>query len=1363
MNATHVVQELQFDVEFETQDQAWEEQERLASFLQRTALQIVEEEFDHCSGRDEVLRLDVLSVDLGTLDLEELSTLGAQRLREQLRLALQAHRGQRQWSGGAGASGSDEGGQTQDEGVRWQVRADADLDALMHFLQSGRWPWHVSSAGDPVELAERVWQQRAPQLLQRLRALADPRTTLSRMARQMPLAWLRRLESDLLDRPPATLLPWQARPERSERRLLAALTTLTTSLGGQPATHQADRPAPPSRATERHLKAWLVDDAESLSAADTAELQTLWADAQRQDPAALRQLLNTLGVRASVRRRMARLWPQHLLRELLALYLSPTDAATVLAALQQAAQASPAAEQAAWVTVLRHLWTGGAEAHTALGPMLQSLRTLAAPSEAADAAEADPAEQEHDERSGWSRQAAERHLKALLADDAESLSAADAAELQTLWADAQRQDPAALRQLLNTLGVRASVRRRMARLWPQHLLRELLALYLSPTDAATVLAALQQAAQASPAAEQAAWVTVLRHLWTGGAEAHTVLGSILPAMLQELRRLDPAAGDWPSDDLGPDELVRALRAWWPEAQVGRLMALLAGAWPPAWLRLAGGIAGAEQQRLANRLAALVEATTVAPEPAQLVAWWWRECALRLHCSAAELALSLQLEPTTASVEPDAAECRLAWLSWWPDVKTILASELSADAVAETAAPAELALAELPLEARRADWRRQARDWARQRSLAAVIDRRELTLALSAWLPDEQAQALADLAFGALPHAWQGSADSPPVDAARRVQWCLQMLAETAEGQPLRAAELVRRWWQALALQQGRSPQELVRALHAEPADTADALRQQAWLGWLAADGLAAASATVSATATAPDPQPAPPLDRSLSLPSPPNLPHLQQVDLARLAQDSRSLQAWAAALPEAAWAEVWALWLPPADVPVLMQVLQTLQGLEAMALGDSPHAVQALRQQALMALLWSTSADLVTVVSHLVERRAWQADVPLPVWARRLQEQAAAAGGASSPLARLWGHWATERQVLDWAADPINPPDPTDQVLSRIVADLRGTAPDSAAPAILVDWFSLIRRSDANTAQARATLGREIEQAAAAHQLADRLAPGELLAVLAWLRPEEAGGLRAVWPQLRLLAPHWPVVARQLLRDRFEEDRPFEPEALLHRIERALRHGAARGVTSPATAATTASTTVTTATTATRPASEPWRFDEPADLSEPLFIANAGLVLLGPYLPRLFDMLGLLSEQRFIDEPAAERAVLLTQYAVTGRAAAPETELMLNKLLCGLPLDAPLPRAIELLPREQESIDGLLTAVIAHWSALGHTSIAGLRETFLQREGRLEHGDECWQLQVQPQTFDVLMDRLPWGYATLKFPWMPEVLHVEWR
>jgi len=166
---------------------------------------------------------------------------------------------------------------------------------------------------------------------------------------------------------------------------------------------------------------------------------------------------------------------------------------------------------------------------------------------------------------------------------------------------------------------------------------------------------------------------------------------------------------------------------------------------------------------------------------------------------------------------------------------------------------------------------------------------------------------------------------------------------------------------------------------------------------------------------------------------------------------------------------------------------------------------------------------------------------------------------------------------------------------------------------------------------------------------------------------------------------------------------------------------------------------------------------------ELLPVGNAGLVLAAPYLPRLFMMLGLSDERAFASPEAAERAALLLQLVATGEAAAPEPALVLNKLLCGIDLAMPVARALQPTDAERSAVDGLLAAMIQHWKVLGSTSVAGLRETFLQRDGRLEHADEHWQLHVAPRPFDMLIDRLPWGYATVRHPWMKEVLHVEWR
>jgi hypothetical protein len=177
------------------------------------------------------------------------------------------------------------------------------------------------------------------------------------------------------------------------------------------------------------------------------------------------------------------------------------------------------------------------------------------------------------------------------------------------------------------------------------------------------------------------------------------------------------------------------------------------------------------------------------------------------------------------------------------------------------------------------------------------------------------------------------------------------------------------------------------------------------------------------------------------------------------------------------------------------------------------------------------------------------------------------------------------------------------------------------------------------------------------------------------------------------------------------------------------------------------------------PSADPWAFDA----NEAIHVANAGMVLIAPYLPRLFDSLGMTQDRRFTSPAAAERAAHLLQFVVDGTGGAPEPVLVLNKILCGLPLAAVLPREWVASEREQTATEGLLRAVITHWSAIGQTSIAGLRESFLQREGRLTQRDDAWHLQVAPRAFDMLLDRLPWGYATLKFPWMERVVHVDWR
>lgn len=170
-------------------------------------------------------------------------------------------------------------------------------------------------------------------------------------------------------------------------------------------------------------------------------------------------------------------------------------------------------------------------------------------------------------------------------------------------------------------------------------------------------------------------------------------------------------------------------------------------------------------------------------------------------------------------------------------------------------------------------------------------------------------------------------------------------------------------------------------------------------------------------------------------------------------------------------------------------------------------------------------------------------------------------------------------------------------------------------------------------------------------------------------------------------------------------------------------------------------------------------------VADAYFVHNGGLVLLGQFLPELFRLTNLLDGNDFCDEAARHKAIHLLQYLATGDTEAYEYDLLLNKLLCHQPLGRPVPRWVPLADADLAQADALLGTAIQHWSVLRNTSAAGLRETFLQRPGKLSAApDGGWRLHVERRTVDILLDRLPmgWGYSVVRLPWLPELIYVEW-
>ncbi|MCW3084485.1 MAG: hypothetical protein JWP12_1851 [Bacteroidetes bacterium] len=162
------------------------------------------------------------------------------------------------------------------------------------------------------------------------------------------------------------------------------------------------------------------------------------------------------------------------------------------------------------------------------------------------------------------------------------------------------------------------------------------------------------------------------------------------------------------------------------------------------------------------------------------------------------------------------------------------------------------------------------------------------------------------------------------------------------------------------------------------------------------------------------------------------------------------------------------------------------------------------------------------------------------------------------------------------------------------------------------------------------------------------------------------------------------------------------------------------------------------------------------------FIKNAGVVILAPYLSALFRQLGLCDGNAFVSEEAKERAAYLLQYLATGATDAEEHEMVLNKVLCGIDLQQPFTLQFIISEQEKEECQGLLQAVADNWSALRGTSGEGMRDAFFMRDGILEQQFNGWNLKIEKNTIDILLNKLPWGISILQMPWSKEMIFVTW-
>ena len=163
-----------------------------------------------------------------------------------------------------------------------------------------------------------------------------------------------------------------------------------------------------------------------------------------------------------------------------------------------------------------------------------------------------------------------------------------------------------------------------------------------------------------------------------------------------------------------------------------------------------------------------------------------------------------------------------------------------------------------------------------------------------------------------------------------------------------------------------------------------------------------------------------------------------------------------------------------------------------------------------------------------------------------------------------------------------------------------------------------------------------------------------------------------------------------------------------------------------------------------------------------IWVQNAGLILLHPFLKQFFTTTGITGKQGILTHENYDLAVQSLHFLATGNENAFEGNLVFEKFLCGVPLKMPIQKQ-SLLPEQiKNEANELLIEVVRHWPALKNTSADGLRQLFIQRDGKLFQEDDRYKLIVERKAQDVLLESLSWNIAVIKLPWISNILFTEW-
>lgn len=161
-----------------------------------------------------------------------------------------------------------------------------------------------------------------------------------------------------------------------------------------------------------------------------------------------------------------------------------------------------------------------------------------------------------------------------------------------------------------------------------------------------------------------------------------------------------------------------------------------------------------------------------------------------------------------------------------------------------------------------------------------------------------------------------------------------------------------------------------------------------------------------------------------------------------------------------------------------------------------------------------------------------------------------------------------------------------------------------------------------------------------------------------------------------------------------------------------------------------------------------------------------GLMLIAPFYATLFKRLNLLENQQFLSDKEQITAYQTVIYLTEIDSELPQSEVqdLIPRIIAGIPAESEIYVERPLSTDQKDEIKRFLTAVKMQWPLMARMSLRGFIESFLLRGGTAYKGnDGSWNIDVDGLGSDIIMQTLPWGYATMKFPWTSYLVYTTWK